>query len=100
MVELYVAYEAADNCGDGSGASCSLMVSSSEPVEGTGDGDTAPDWEVVDAHRIRLRAERAGAGRGRVYTVTVLCTDRFENATSRAVTFVVPHDRGRRSAGR
>ena len=32
---------------------------------GSGDGDAATDWEVVvDAHHVRLRAERAGNGNG------------------------------------
>ena len=26
-------------------------------IDGTGDGDTAPDWEVLDPHHVRLRAE-------------------------------------------
>jgi hypothetical protein len=33
--------------------------------------DTSPDWVVVDKHHVRLRAERAGSGSGRVYTVTI-----------------------------
>ena len=40
-------------------SSCSLSVTSNEPVNGTGDGDTDPDWEIVDAHHVRLRAERS-----------------------------------------
>ena len=27
---------------------CTLSIASDEPINGTGDGDTAPDWEVVD----------------------------------------------------
>src|SRR5689334_6007828 len=38
---------------------CALSVSSNEPTDGPGDGHTAPDWEVVDAHHVLLRAERA-----------------------------------------
>lgn len=52
---------------------CTLSVSSNEPVNGTGDGDTAPDWEIVDNHKVRLRAERAGTGTGRIYTITITC---------------------------
>lgn len=54
-------------------SSCSLAVTSNEPVNGTGDGDTDPDWEIVDAHHVRLRAERSGNGSGRVYTITITC---------------------------
>jgi hypothetical protein len=52
---------------------CTLSVASNEPVDGTGDGDTAPDWEIVDNHAVRLRAERAGSGTGRIYTITITC---------------------------
>ena len=48
-----------------------ITISSNEPVDGTGDGDTSPDWEVIDAHHVLLRAERAGNGSGRIYTITV-----------------------------
>src|SRR5205807_3318575 len=78
MVDVTVGYNAGDNCGP---VTCSLTVSSNEPVNGTGDGDTAPDWEVVDAHHVRLRAERAGAGNGRVYTITILCRDAAGNSS-------------------
>ncbi|HEU4712509.1 MAG TPA: M36 family metallopeptidase [Pyrinomonadaceae bacterium] len=56
-------------------SSCSLGVTSNEAVNGTGDGDTDPDWEIVDNHHVRLRAERSGNGSGRVYTITITCTN-------------------------
>jgi hypothetical protein len=52
---------------------CSVSVTSNEPVNGTGDGDTSPDWVIVDSHHVQLRAERAGNGNGRVYTINVAC---------------------------
>ena len=52
---------------------CSVSVTSSEPINGTGDGDTSPDWVIVDSHHVQLRAERAGNGNGRVYTINVTC---------------------------
>jgi hypothetical protein len=88
MVDVVVAYTAIDNCDAASLVSCTLMASSDEPVNGTGDGDRAPDWEVVDAHHLRLRAERAGSGDGRVYTVSVSCTDGSQNAGPSAVALV------------
>jgi hypothetical protein len=51
----------------------------------------APDWQIVDAHHARLRAERAGTGSGRTYTVNATCSDRFGNtAQSSSATVVVP----------
>ena len=44
-----------------------------------------------------LRAERAGPGNGRVYTITVDSTDRAGNSTTSSVAVSVPHDQGRAS---
>ena len=63
-----------------------------EAINGTGDGNTSPDWQVVDAHHVKLRAERAGNGSGRTYTLTVTCTDAAGNRTVRTATVLVPHD--------
>jgi hypothetical protein len=46
------------------------VVTSNEPQSGLGKGDMVPDW-VVSGHTLRLRAERAPDGAGRIYTVTV-----------------------------
>ncbi len=81
------------NYAAGAGTSCSLDVASNEPVNGTGDGDTAPDWIVLDSHHVRLRAERAGNGTGRIYTITVTCSDNA-GSNSADVTVKVPHDMG------
>src|SRR6185503_16010444 len=72
MRDITVNYTVTDNCGM---PACVLSVTSNEPINGTGDGDTAPDWEIVDAHHVRLRAERAGTGNGRIYTIYIACTD-------------------------
>src|SRR5262249_13740394 len=42
-----------------------LGVTQDEPVNGLGDGDTAPD-AVIQGATVLLRAERAGTGNGRV----------------------------------
>lgn len=88
MVDVGMAYVVTDNCGL---PACRLSVASSEPVNGTGDGDTAPDWLVVDEHTVRLRAERAGGGNGRVYSITVTCADAGGGETSKTATVRVPH---------
>lgn len=92
MVGVALDYAVTDNCGEPANT---LSVTSNEPVNGNGDGDTAPDWEIIDAHQVRLRAERDGGGAGRVYTVTVTSTDSAGNSSSRSVMVRVPKSRGR-----
>ncbi len=87
MVNVAVNYNVTDNCGP---VSLGLRVRSSEPTNGTGDGDTAPDWQVINEHLVRLRAERAGAGDGRTYTITIVATDSAGQPSSRDVNVSVP----------
>jgi hypothetical protein len=67
-------------------------VTSNEPVDGLGDGDMAPDWVITGDLTLNLRAERSGTGSGRVYTITVVCTDNAGNSASKMVQVMVPHD--------
>jgi photosystem II stability/assembly factor-like uncharacterized protein len=91
MEDVTVNYTATDNCP----LTCVLTVASNEPINGLGDGDTAPDWQVVDSHHLKLRSERSGKGNGRTYTITVTCTDESGNATIRMTTvFVPPNQKG------
>jgi hypothetical protein len=70
-------------------------VTSSEPVDGDGDGSTPFDW-LFSGLSLQLRAERSGTGPhgsvGRIYTVTVACTDVDGNTGTGTATAVVPHD--------
>ena len=85
MVNVTVDYSQADNCPGN--VSCILSVSSNEASN-----NKEPDWVVVDAHHVLLRAERAGGGVGRLYTITVTCTDAAGNVTVKTATVLVPHD--------
>jgi hypothetical protein len=55
-----------------------LSVSSSQPIDGTGDGDTAPDWFITGALTLQLRSERSH-GVDRTYTITVQTVDSSGN---------------------
>jgi HYR domain/Cohesin domain len=68
-----------------------IGATSNEPDNGLGDGDTANDIEITGALTLNLRAERSGAGNGRVYTITVEAKDAAGNATTKTVTVSVPN---------
>ncbi len=95
LVDVTVDYNVTDNCPLPPN-SCTLSVTSNEPINGTGDGNTSPDWIILDANHVQLRAERAGTGNGRIYTITITCIDSGGNSSHQSVTVSVPHDRGRR----
>lgn len=63
MVSVRINYLTSDQC---HAHSCRLTVRSNEPVNGTGDGNTAVDWQIVDDHQVLLRAERSAQGHGRL----------------------------------
>jgi hypothetical protein len=88
MNEVAVTYTATDNCGP---VTIALEVSTNEPVNGTGDGNTSPDWEIINNNLVKLRAERSGNGTGRIYTIRVTATDAAGNQTSATTEVRVPH---------
>ena len=70
-------------------------VTQDEPVDGRGDGKTSPDVVLGPAAgQVRLRAERAGGGDGRVYTIAFTAKDPSGASCSGSVTVSVPHHRG------
>ncbi|MFN0135624.1 MAG: PKD domain-containing protein [Phycisphaerae bacterium] len=71
-----------------------VSVTQDEPLNGLGDGDTAPD-AVIQGATVLLRAERSGAGNGRVYFVSFRATDEFGGECSGHVKICVPHSKGR-----
>ena len=72
-----------------------LSVTSNEPDDGLGDGDTPDDIVMVDDFTFKLRAERSGTGDGRIYTITYEVTDACGNSTVATATVTVPHDQGK-----
>jgi len=68
-------------------------VRQDEPVNGLGDGDTAPDASGIGTPQVNLRAERAGTGNGRVYIVGFTATSADGGSCTGTVTVGVPHDR-------
>lgn len=70
-----------------------VSVTSSEPDNGLGDGDTANDIVLNGDGSISLRAERSGSGPRRIYTITYLATDDAGNSTTASTTVTVPHNK-------
>ncbi len=73
-----------------------LDVTQDEPLNGLGDGDTAPD-AVIQGDTVLLRAERAGGGNGRVYRISFMADDGVAGVCTGSVTVCVPHDKGQGS---
>jgi hypothetical protein len=102
LVPVSITATATDIC-DTSPKCTIVSVTSNEPVLGPGSGHTDPDWVITDLGPkaspatlgVQLRAERAGGGTGRVYTINVVCSDASGNTTAGNTTVTVVHDQGR-----
>ncbi len=68
-------------------------VTQDEAINGLGDGDTSPDAAVVAGRtdQVQLRAERSGAGDGRIYRISFTASDGKLSCTG-TVDVGVPHD--------
>jgi hypothetical protein len=93
MVPVTVTAVVIDN-GDANPLVHIISVSSNQPVNGTGDGDTAPDWEITGPLTVNLRAERAN-NEDRKYTITVEAVDASGNASHSQVEVKVTANKGR-----
>ena len=90
MQDIVVSYTATDNCV--SSPIVTITVDSNEPVNGTADGDTDPDWEIIADHHIKLRAERAANGNGRIYTIKITVDDGCNPPVSQSKQVIVAHN--------
>ena len=94
MVPVTITVAATDNLGPA--PVCSVAsVTSNEPQNGLGDGDTPNDWLLTGGLTLQLRAERAGRGDGRIYTIRVNCVDGSGNATTSSTNVTVPKSQSR-----
>jgi probable HAF family extracellular repeat protein len=88
MVPVTVSVTAHDNC-DPSPVARIVSITSDEPVTGPTD-NTSPDWQLSGGLNAQVRAEYSKKGDGRVYTLTVACTDASGNSSTATVTVWVP----------
>jgi len=93
VVPITLSVSASDNCD--SAFTCEIIsVTSNEPVTG-GSDTTTPDWEITGPLAVDLRAERSNTGLGRVYTITIRCTDVAGNISDKTATVTVPKNQKR-----
>jgi YVTN family beta-propeller protein len=84
MIPVTVSGSTSGGCG---AVSCKIIaVSSNEPI------DSGGDWIITGNLTLELEADRLGSGSGRVYTVTVQCTDASGNSVTKTTIVTVPHD--------
>jgi hypothetical protein len=69
-----------------------VSITSNEPDNGLGDGNTTNDIVIIDDFTFCLRAERCGNGSGRTYTVTYKAIDVSGNESMASITIEVPHN--------
>jgi len=93
-VEVTTTVTAQDLC-DSSPTITFVSITSNEPdnAKGIGDGNTIDDIVIVDDFTFKLRAERAGNGSGRIYTITYQSTDASGNTAQAYATVTVKHNR-------
>lgn len=80
MRDVAVRYITSDNSNENS---CTVSVVSNDSSA------NGSDYQVVDAHLIRLQASRLPNGMARNYIVTVTCTDAAGNTTKRSTGIMV-----------
>jgi hypothetical protein len=95
MVTINAQIDVADVC-DGAPTVRLVSITSNEPDNGLGDGDTANDIQGAvfgtDDRQFQLRAERSGKGTGRVYTIVYEADDGSGNQALQTVLVTVPHN--------
>lgn len=93
MIDIAVTVVAIDAV-DPTPVSRIISVSSNQPVNGTGDGDIGPDWQITGALTLKLRSERS-QNVDRVYTITVESVDDAGNTNTATTTVIVSQGRRR-----
>lgn len=97
MAEITSTVTVSDNC-DPDPAWVLAAITSNEPANGLGDGNTSADFAAAafgtEDTAFSLRSERAGTGDARIYTIVYTATDASGNSASDTASVRVPHDQG------
>ncbi|HET9235120.1 MAG TPA: FlgD immunoglobulin-like domain containing protein [Candidatus Eisenbacteria bacterium] len=94
--EICATVNVSDDCDDNPVVSL-LSVTSNEPDNGKGDGNTENDIQIQGDDCFLLRAERSGGGDGRVYSIIYCATDSAGHTACDTATVVVAHDQSGRA---
>jgi hypothetical protein len=94
FAEVAITVDVTDLC-DPAPVCTITSITSNEPDNGLGDGNTAPDYMITGPLTAQLRAERSGRRDGRLYTLSIECADASGNTATDTVTVAVEHDRRR-----
>jgi hypothetical protein len=79
--DVTINYTVTDNCG---GVTSSLAIASNESA------GSEPDWVIVDAHHVKLRAERSNLTKDRIYTIAITAIDSAGNSSTSSTKVHVP----------
>lgn len=94
MESIVITPHASDE-GTGIASITLVSITSSESDNGVGDGNTDSDIQGAEYgtsdYEFELRAERSGAGEGRVYTITYEAVDFAGNRTTASIFVIVNH---------
>jgi hypothetical protein len=96
FVDVEVTVTATDNF-DPNPTITFALVTSSDPEDGRGAGNTTEDIVQLDDFHFQFRAERSGVEGDRVYEITYEVTDACGNSTTASATVTVPHDQGKKN---
>jgi TolB protein len=87
MVPVSLTVDVTDNSDPAPVCQITDVTSNEAPVE--------PAWQITGPLTLDLRAQRFGMGAGRIYTITVSCTNSSQLSSSATVMISVPHDQRR-----
>ncbi|MFH1778390.1 MAG: PQQ-binding-like beta-propeller repeat protein [Candidatus Omnitrophota bacterium] len=97
LVEIIIQANAQDDSGQ---VNLAAVVSSSEPLNKGGDGNTDFDYTAPVVHEdgtitFQLRSERSGKGAGRIYNITIFASDISGNVTQAELQIIAPHSKNK-----
>ncbi len=90
MIKVTPTWTLTDNCDPSPEVSLVDITCNEKIVKGN--GITTGDIQVRNDGSIYLKAERAGTGLGRIYTITYQAVDAAGNTATSSATVTVPHD--------